>query len=217
MQTLTQQVIDQGLANRVLSETQLMRLFDGSPQRRHNLVNRAMKAGELLRLRRGVYLLDVRFRETAAHPFALAQAFVPGCYVSFETALAHHGWIPEAVFTTACVTPGRKSLEFEASGFGLFSFNPLAIVPGHFYELVERRQINQQTLLIASPLRALIDIVCQRKIEWQGMGWLTDGMRIEHESLSSITDIDLRTLDSVYRHKRVGKFLHHLARELGHD
>ena len=58
-------------------------------QRRYHLVHRAIKAGELLRLRRGSYLLAESFRDYPIHPFALAQAFVPGSYVSYETALAH--------------------------------------------------------------------------------------------------------------------------------
>jgi len=217
MQTLTRHVIENGLANRVLSETQLARLIEGSPQRRHNLVNRALGAGELLRLRRGSYVLNSRLRDYPIHPFALAQAFVPGSYVSFETALAHHGWIPEAVFVTASVTPGRKSTSYEHPKFGSFTFHPLAIQPGRFLERVERQQINQQSLLIATPIRALMDLVCLRKVEWRGMGWLVDGLRIDYELLRNITSADIRTLDAVYKQKRVRSFLHSLAKELGND
>lgn len=217
MQTLTRHVIENGLANRVLSETQLARLIEGSPQRRHNLVNRALSAGELLRLRRGSYVLTSRLRDYPIHPFALAQAFVPGSYVSFETALAHHGWIPEAVFVTASATPGRKSAMYEHPQFGSFTFHPLATQPGRFLERVERQQINQQSLLIATPIRALMDLVCLRKVEWRGMGWLVDGLRIDYELLRNITSADIRTLDAVYKQKRVRSFLHSLAKELGND
>jgi hypothetical protein len=217
MQTLTQQVIEHGLANRLLSDAQLARLFGGSPQRRHNLVNRAMKAGELVRLRRGSYVLDSRFRSYPAHPFTLAQAFMPGSYVSFETALAFHGWIPEAVRTTASVTPGRKSMAYEHPRFGSFSFHPLAILPGYFLELVERLQITGQTMLVAEPLRALMDLVCLRKVEWQGIGWLVEGLRVDYEHLRTVNGAEIKALDAVYRHKRVKSFLHALARELVDD
>jgi len=217
MQTLTQQLIDLGLKNRVLAESQLARIVGGSPQRRYGLVNRAMKAGELLRLTRGSYLLADRFRDYPSHPFALAQAFVPGSYVSFETALAHHGWIPEAVYTTASVVPGRKSLDYTHPVFGRFSFHPLAIQTGYFLELVERVQITQQALLVAEPLRALMDLVCLRKVEWQGMEWLIEGMRIDDEILRTVTRADIRILELVYKQKRVKTFLTSLARELGND
>lgn len=217
MQTLTRQIIDNGLENRVLSDAQLARLIEGSPQRRHSLVNRALKAGELLRLRRGSYVLDKRFRDYPSHPFALAQAFVPGSYVSFETALAHHGWIPEAVYAVACVTPGRKSTRYEHPLFGSFSFHPLAIQPGRFLERVERHQLTHQTVLIARPVRALMDLVCLRKVAWQGMDWLVEGLRIEYELLRDITSADIRALDEVYKQKRVREFLESFARELGND
>ena len=217
MQTLTQQLIDLGLKNRVLADSQLARIVGGSPQRRYGLVNRAMKAGELLRLTRGSYLLADRFRDYPSHPFALAQAFVPGSYVSFETALAHHGWIPEAVYTTASVVPGRKSLDYTHPVFGRFSFHPLAIQTGYFLELVERVQITQQALLVAEPLRALMDLVCLRKVEWQGMEWLIEGMRIDDEILRTVTRADIRILELVYKQKRVKTFLTSLARELGND
>ena len=217
MQTLTEQLIELGLANRVLSDKQLARVVGGGPQRRYGLVNRSMKAGELLRLTRGSYLLAERFRDYPGHPFALAQAFVPGSYVSFETALAHHGWIPEAVYTTASVTPGRKSLDYEHPVFGRFSFHPLAIQAGYFLELVARVQITQQSLLVAEPFRALMDLVCLRKVEWQGLGWLTEGLRIDDEALRNIARTDFRTLALVYKQKRVKAFLTSLAGELGHD
>lgn len=217
MQTLTEQLIDEGFNNRVIADSQLARLITGTPQRRHSLVNRALKAGELLRLRRGTYLLAGKYRDYAAHPFALAQAFVPGSYVSFETALAWHGWIPEAVFTTASVTPGRKSYTYDHTQLGSFSFHPLATQAGYFLELVDRVQINEQTMLVARPIRALMDLVCLRKSEWQGVKWLQESLRIDDEHLRQITHADIRTLRLVYKHKRVNNFLGSLASESDND
>jgi hypothetical protein len=217
MQTLTQQLIDAGLANRVITEGQLARILSGSPQRRYNLVNRALKTGELQQLKRGRYLLDARLRNYPAHPFALAQAYVPGSYISFETALAHHGWIPEAVYTNASVTPRSKTLKFETSTFGYFSFLPLAIEPGYFLEMVVRTEFRQQSALVAAPARALMDLVCSRRVEWKGMGWLTSGLRIDPENLSSITREHIRTLLVTYKQKRMKSFITALSIELGHD
>lgn len=217
MQTLTQQLINLGLANRVLSDARLKWVVEGSKQRRYHLVNRAIKAGELLRLRRGSYLLAESFRDHPAHPFALAQAFVPGSYVSFETALAHHGWIPEAVYTTASVTPERKSSNYENPVLGHFSFQPLATQPGYFLELVDREQFKKQSMLVAHPIRALMDLVCLKKTEWRGMAWLHKSLRIDDEHLRQVTGADIRTLKLVYKHKRVIRFLNLLAKELGND
>jgi len=217
MQTLTKDIIEFGLNNRIMTDMQLARLIEGSPQRRYHLVNRAMKAGELLRLKRGIYILAERFQNYPLHPFAVAQMLVPGSYISVETALAHHGWIPEAVYTVASILPDRKTQKYDHEKLGSYEFYPLATNTGYFLELVTREQHEQQTMLVATPARALMDLVCLRKQSWQGMEWLTEGLRIDYEYLKSITNSDIRTLKLVYQHKRVQLFITRLAKELGND
>jgi predicted transcriptional regulator of viral defense system len=186
MHTVTKKIIEHRLANRIIRVPQLARVLGGSEQRRYGLVNRALKTNELIRVQRSLYLLDDRFRDYHCHPFALAQALAPGSYISFETALAYHGWIPEAVYTTASVVPGRKSKRFEHDKMGCFNFYPLAIQPGFFLELVNRYQVDGQTMLVANPCRALVDIICLRKLEWQGLGWITEGLRVEQDNKMQI-------------------------------
>jgi hypothetical protein len=221
MQTLTEQLIEEGLNDRVLTDTQLGRLISGSRQRRYNLVNRAMKAGELIRLRRGLYMLPYKYRSQPCHPYVLAQRLVPGSYVSLETALAFHNWIPEAVYSTASVMPGHKAKEFSYESLGRFTFHPLPIQVGYFLELVERVKLVEQPVLMAQPVRALLDLVCLKKVEWQGLAWLVQGMRIDEDVLHQVTGAELRTLKQVYKRKRVKGFIAQLEAalglELGHD
>lgn len=215
VQTLTEHLIEEGLADRILTDSQMSRLVDGSPQRRYHLVNRAMKAGELIRLRRGLYMLSDKYRSQPCHPYVLAQALVPGSYVSLESALSFHGWIPEAVYTTTSIAPGRKMREFTYEPMGLFTFDRLPVKEGFFLEMVQRVELAGQVALMASPLRALVDLVCVKKIEWQGLAWLEQGMRIERESLNSITGTQLRLLKAAYKPRRVAQFLAELERALG--
>lgn len=222
MQTLTEQLVEEGLGDRVLSDAQLSRLITGPSQRRYYLVNRAMKAGELIRLRRGLYILSDKYRTRPCHPYALAQSLAPGSYVSLETALAFHNWIPEAVYTTASVVPpGQKIKEFNYEPLGRFTFHPLAIQAGYFLEMVERVQFGEQAVLMARPVRALLDLVCLKKMEWQGLSWLVQGMRIDEDLLNRVTGAELRTLKQVYKHKRIKDFIAELeiamGLELGHD
>jgi hypothetical protein len=217
MKSLTEKIIETDHANRVFNDAQLRRLLAGSDASRYGLVNRALKVGELHKLKRGLYILDNKYRDHPSHPFALAQTLQPGSYVSLETALAHHGWIPEAVFTTASILPGRKSKNYNHEKLGDFTFHPLAIQRGYFLELVLRQQVNEQTMLIAKPFRALMDLICYRKKEWQGIDWLVEGMRIDYEYLRTINSSEVRTLKLVYKQKRVKLFLDHLSKELGND
>lgn len=217
MQTLTENLIERGLRDRPLSERQLERIIGDSPARRYGLVNRALKASELIRVRRGLYVLAPQLRTHSLHPFALAQAIEPGSYVSLETALSHHGWIPENVRVTASVVPGRKSSQVDHPVLGSFTFHPLALHRTHFLESVWREQFDGQTALVASPLRALMDLVTFRKVEWSGLTWLTESLRIERDTLKSISRGPLHTLATVYKQKRPNDFLTKLAQALDLD
>lgn len=214
MQTLTENLLRQGLTNRVLTEAQLQRVLGDNPSVRYGLVNRALKANELIRVRRGLYTLSPRLRTEPVHPFGVAQSIVHGSYVSFETALSHHGWIPESVRIVASVVPGRKSVALDHPMFGSFTFHPLALNRSYFLESVERQEFGLQVALVAKPLRALMDLVAFRKLEWQGMEFLTDGLRIDGQSLAAARRADLQALQQVYQQKRPNEFLRRLAAEL---
>ena len=131
----------------------------------------------------------------------------PGSYISFETALSFHGWIPEAVFVTASVSPGRKSQDFSTPGFGTFSYHPLAINDYRFMTSVDRVPLNGSIAFVARPLRALMDLVALRKVEWSGLEWLTIGMRIEEDALFGTRRKDFTALKPVYKHKAANAFL----------
>ena len=68
MQTLTKILLNEGMGNHLLTDTQLARLIEGSAQRRYSLVNRAIKTGELHRLRRGIYSLSRSYSDHRFHP-----------------------------------------------------------------------------------------------------------------------------------------------------
>ena len=217
MKALTEQLLETGYGDHVLTEEQLARLIGGSAARRYGLVNRALKSGEIYRLRRGLYVLADRYRNKNIHPFTLAQMLIPGSYVSFETALSHHNWIPEAVYTTTSVVSGRKSKSFRHEKYGNYKYYPLAIEKGYLLELVEYKKIDDQSMLIAKPIRALMDLVCLRKKEWQGVDWLLEGLRIEFATLQSVSKTDIGILKQVYKQNRVKNFLESLSKELKYD
>jgi hypothetical protein len=208
MRNFVEQIVDANLADRIFSERQLAEILGGSDASRYGLVNRALKDGSLIRLKRGTYALDKRNRNESVHPFGAAQALLPGSCVTFETALAYHGWIPEAVYTVASVTPGRKTITRNTPDFGQFTFHPLAIHDYQFMTSVAREKLGSLTAFIAEPLRALMDLVALRKTQWSGLDWLTVGMRIDQDHLLSLRRKDFSALKSVYKHKAVNEFLH---------
>lgn len=199
-----------GFGDRVISAKQLARTVGGSNSRRYGLVNRALKRGTLQKVKRGLYTLGGRY-ERPIDPYVVAQALDPGSYVSFETALSYHGWIPEAVWVTASVTPGRKSLAHETVRFGRFSFHPLATKKCGFLIGVTHKRIGNGSALVAQPLRALMDLVAERKVEWQGLGWIVEGLRIDEDHLRERSSDAFDALQRVYKHKRVQDFLQSLS------
>ena len=210
MNSLVEQVRAAGFGTSVITERQLSEILGGSDARRYGLVNRALKDGTLLRLKRGLYYLKSSNTGDSIHPFAVAQALLPGSYVSFETALAFHHWIPEAVFTTASVTPGRKSVERDHESLGKFSYHPLALNDYQFLAAVARVKLGLHTALVASPLRALMDLVALRKESWSGLDWVEEGLRIDEAHLTTLRRKDFAALSPTYKHKAANEFLAHL-------
>lgn len=215
MTPLIRQLIDHGQANHVLTDRQLARMLGGTDAQRYGLVNRALSAGELVRVRRGIYVLADKLRDDPVHPFALAQHLVPGSYVSGETALSFHGWIPEAVRVVLSMVPKGKSVNVEHEHLGKFEFRRITVKTGYFLQSVARHELRHQVALIAEPLRALMDVVYLRKLEWQGQDFLLRGLRIDEPQLRSVTWLDIARLADVYKGKREQAFLEELKRSLG--
>ena len=215
MTPLTEQIFKAGLADRPLSASQVDRLLGGSDARRYGQVNRALKAGELIKPRRGLYVLNPVYRKQPLHPFVLAQQILPGSYVSAESALGFHGWIPESVHTVLSMTHGGKSVTYEHAQLGRFEFRRMTTNTGYFLQSVARHELQQQSALIAEPLRALLDLVYSRKFEWQGIEFLTSGMRIDDQQLRTVTGLGISKLRAVYKGKREQAFLAELQKSLG--
>jgi hypothetical protein len=115
------------------------------------------------------------------------------------------------------VVPGRKSSRLEHPVLGSFTFHPLALHPAHFLELIERQPLGSQVALLAHPLRAIVDLITLRKLDWRGLPWLTQGLRIEEAQLRTITRLQVQTLLTVYKQKRPRQFLRALAEEIHLD
>jgi len=214
MTPLTEIIIDSGNADRILSVHQLERLLRGSGARRYGLVNRAFKSKELLKARRGLYVLADKYRRYPVHPFALAQQWQPGSFVSAETALSFHGWIPEAVHSTLSMINGGKSVQFTHEIFGQFEFRRMTVMSGYFLQAVTRHELEQQVALVASPIRALLDLVYLRKLSWQGLAYLVDGLRIDDVLLRAVPLIQIKNLLDIYKGKRELNFIKNLLTAL---
>jgi hypothetical protein len=197
MQTLTEKLLELAPPGGICDETVVGNLFPkASTGARRLLVHRAVQAGELLRLKPGLFMLAAAYRKSEAHPFAVAALLHGPSHVSLESALAHHGLIPEAVYQVASVTAAR-SRSFKTP-LGVFTFRRVpADDPRAGVEAVKLE--NGAWVFIATPLRAIADMVyLNRHITWaeDGIGYLTDSLRIEPDDLDRLS---FRPLDAICR------------------
>lgn len=216
MQALTERVFHLSPPGGIFDETVVRNLLDDrSEAARKVLVHRAVAAGEIIRLKPGLFLLAPAFRRTDPHPFVIAAVLHSPSHVSLESALAHHGLIPEAVYQVASVTSSRSRV-FETP-VGVFSFlrvpadDPRAGVRAH--KIDERSWV-----FVAGPLRAIADIVYTRKpVSWErdGPSFLTESLRIEREDLQRMSFESLDEICGSLRDRRTVQYLRKLAREVG--
>ena len=217
MQSLTNQVFKLAPPGGLFDETVIGNLYPGSSRgARALMVHRACQAGEIQRLKPGLFVLGAPYRKSEPHPFVVAGVLHAPSHISLESALAHHGLIPEAVYQVSSVTGGR-SREF-STPLGVFSFRRVpARVPRAGVEAMEVAR--DAWAFIASPLRAIADAVYLRKdITWNrnGLGYLTESLRIEEDDLRSLSFGARREILYSIRSRRVKAYIEGLKGAVNH-
>lgn len=216
MQTLTERVFRLSPPGGIFDETVVRNLLDDrSEAARKVLVYRAITAGEIIRLKPGLFLLAPAYRKMDPHPFVIAAMLHSPSHVSLESALAHHGLIPEAVYQVGSVTSSRSRV-FETP-VGVFSF---VRVPADDPRAgVRALKIDERSwVFVAGPLRAIADIVYTRKpVSWErdGPSFLTESLRIERDDLENMAFDGLDDICGSLRDRRTVDYLRKLAREVG--
>jgi hypothetical protein len=164
-----------------LFETGLLLAGEVDPNDVRRQLSRWMRSGRIRQLRRGLYMLAPPYQNVVPHPFLVANALVPGSYVSAQSALAFYGFIPEYAPRTMSVTTGRPHLHSPAwsettpgahlpwgpapggvrqgqvsNWDGGFQFQHLAYHLFFGYQLVDLSE--GQQAFIATPEKALLDL-----------------------------------------------------------
>ncbi|MCC5790745.1 MAG: hypothetical protein JJT75_14030 [Opitutales bacterium] len=170
----------------------------------NGLLKRAVQTGEIVRYRRGLYGLSPKFARHQVHPFALAQYLYGPSYISLECALAHHGWIPEAVYSITCAAL-KRSRSF-STPLGLFSF---ARIPQNVFFAGVRQETTSDgcVFLVATPLKALVDYVYVHRPFWSSLKSVRESLRIEDHEWQTLEASQVDELEGVYREGVVVEFL----------
>ena len=220
MQKLTGTVLEKSETG-IFTLMEFARWVGGSSNRRFALLKRALKSGEVIRIHRGLYCLGSKYLRQKPDPLVLAQRIYGPSYISLETALSYHGWIPEAVYAITSASMDR-SREFETP-LGQFSFT--RIPQKVFYKEVTRVEKeggskNEQdfhiseSFLMASPLKALADYVYAHRLDWISANPVIESLRVDESSLSGVKVEAFDRLLANYSSRRVRRFLEALRKDL---
>ncbi|MBF0569304.1 MAG: hypothetical protein HQL18_00810 [Candidatus Omnitrophica bacterium] len=199
MKALTETILEKINAD-IFSHAALTACVPGSAARRYSLLKRAMASGDVVQIRRGLYCLAQKYRRRPLDLFEAAQKIYGPSYISFESALSYHGWIPEAVRSVTSASFG-KAKEF-SSEVGVFSFRRVPV--NIFFEGVERLP---NGVLIARPFKALLDYIYIYKKDWIGIEPVIKSLRVDSDLLGKVSRAEIRKHMSNYSQKRVLGFL----------
>ncbi len=151
----------------IISKDVVRQLSNGQTFR--NQLNRWHKKGLIVKLKRGIYLLNKNDRKNEPSLMFIAnQLYVPS-YVSLEFALNYYDLIPERTADLTSVST-RKTMRFK-NEFGVFIYQQ--IKPNAFRGFKLVKDANDMPLLLAEPEKAVIDFLYlnlsrfQKKIEEQ--------------------------------------------------
>ncbi len=210
MQALTEVALER--AERGIFTRDQAALWVGSRGARLDaLLKRAMAIHEVWRVHRGLYCLADRYTRDKINPLELAQRIHGPSYVSLETALSHHGWIPEAVQAITSVTL-QRSRSFNTP-LGLFSFT--RVPQPRFLEGARRiSATGPGAFFLATPLKALADYVYAHRLDWRSLDPVVESLRVDEESLAELTAELFDEVMSAYKPGRVVRFLAGLRKEL---
>ncbi len=176
-----------------------------------------MDQGDLIRVRKGLYVLGDRYRRRPLHKGHLANLIYGPSYVSLDYALSHYGLIPERVEEVTSVTLGRRR-RFETP-LGVFSYRPLPLAryaPG--VTLLGEGDVHY---LIATAEKALVDKVwADKRLGPASLkeveAYLEEDLRLDEDR---VADLDLERLDAIreaFASRKIDLLTRTLARLKGH-
>jgi hypothetical protein len=210
VQTITELALERAVRG-VFTREQAALWVQSRGPRLDALLKRAVGSGEVWRIYRGLYCLADKDRRSKINPLELAQRIHGPSYISLETALSHHGWIPEGVQAITSVACGRART-FDTP-VGLFTFTR---VPQSNFLAGVRRVVEDggDAYFLATPLKALADLIYAHRLDWRSAAPVVQSLRVEEESLAELTRDSFEEVEAAYASGRVLGFLAGLRKDL---
>ena len=184
-----------------------------------NKVSALEKRGSIIRLKKGLYVVSDKISRTPLSRELIANHLYGPSYVSFETALAFYGVIPERVFAVRSATL-KRARRFE-NAVGRFEY---VAVPREYYSIGIRRHTvgNDYAYMIATPEKALCDVILATpNLRLQSVKamqvYLEDDLRVDFSALQNVGTEIVRQCSEAGRKKVELTLLLELLSEHKHE
>ncbi|MEO0092009.1 MAG: hypothetical protein ABIK61_04810 [candidate division WOR-3 bacterium] len=126
-------------------------------------LNTWQKKGLIVKLKKGLYLLNEQDRKIHPSRIFLANILYSPSYVSTEYALGYYGLIPEKVTDVTSVTT-KKTAKF-VNRLGMFIYQH--VKTDLFFGFTEIKDENKLPILIAEPEKAMLDFIYLNRSEFK--------------------------------------------------
>ncbi|MDP2912919.1 MAG: hypothetical protein Q8N91_02810 [Candidatus Omnitrophota bacterium] len=187
-----EELIEQ-LGNVPVIDTETLLAGVSAPEAVKVQISRWEKAGKIIQIKRGIYLLADPYRKIDVYEPYLASMLKKPSYVSLEKALEYHDMIPEAVLVYTSVTTKRPAKYITKAG--TFDYRHIRSDLFWGYNSVA---VNKQTAFIASPEKALLDYFYLREIK-------ISEPYLEEMRLHNVEQIDIgKLIDYARRFRKPG-------------
>ena len=162
-----------------------------------------LKKGDLIRVKKGLYVFGESYRRRPYSLEILANLIYGPSYLSYEFALAYHGFIPEQVkqVTSACLKKGNY-FQTPVGQFVYFYVSKDKFSIGLLWEKLDEFSF----FLIASKEKAISDLLARRKAFEHSSDlllYLEEGMRIHLEDLFSLDRNLMNEIASFYKNQNI--------------
>jgi hypothetical protein len=175
-------------------------------------INKWLKTGELIRVKKGLYVFGPVARRSAFNLELLANLIYGPSAISLNYALSYYGLIPEAVYTVTSIT-NKRNKKF-STPLGDFSYTYLH--PAKYAIGIQLKTLaNNISFLIASPEKALCDMVALQtknlnfRCEDDIAAFLFDDLRFDEDAFKSLSMSDMKKIAECYQNPRLNQFINY--------
>lgn len=164
-----------------------------------------LRKSVVIRVKKGLYVLGNDYRSRPFSRELLANLVYGPSYVSLDSALQHHGLIPEHVEAVTSVTTGR-SRTFDTP-VGRFTYRQVPLAAFHI-GMNRVEETPGKAFLIANAEKALADkIFDERNIgvatPGRMMEYLLDNLRLDEAGLARLDPVLAREIADRYRSRKL--------------